>query len=147
MMVADIASSVAGAVQLQPVIFTAGSTTLDATALQYQQRLAVLLNERPQLRIKICGVATSSDRDYLAARALEALKAKQTTSLDIDEFGKPLPAPVISDEQLLELAQQRADAVKAELINTHQLNAERLFSCHSQIDANKDAVPRVELGI
>ncbi|NNG14072.1 MAG: hypothetical protein HKM22_02835, partial [Gammaproteobacteria bacterium] len=93
------------------------------------------------------GVATSSDRDDLVAKALEALKAKQAASKRRKDREKPIPTPVIADERLLELATLRADAIKGILISRYKIGADRLFSCHSQIDAHKDAVPRVELGI
>ncbi|MDT8404922.1 DUF748 domain-containing protein [Sulfuriflexus sp.] len=146
LLVADLASRIASAVRLEPVIFTAGSTTLDATALEYQERLTRLLEQRPQLRIKICGIATSSDEKALMEKALEAYQAELNRRGSY-ESGTPVPVPEITDEQLLGLAAERADRIKTVLITRHGIGADRLFGCQPQIDPKKDAVPRVELGI
>ena len=138
LMIADIASSAANSVQLQPMLFSSGSAEIDATALQYHERMAKLLGERPQLRIKLCGIATQSDRDYFVAQALAAIKKKQPDSKKL---------PIIPDEKLLELATSRANTSKALFISLYKINADRLFNCHSKIDTAPDASPRIELGI
>ena len=146
LLAADLASRIAGAIRLEPMIFTAGSAVLDATALEYQKRLARLLEQRPQLRIKICGIATNSDQEALMEKALEAYQA-EVNRRGIYESGTPVPAPEITNEQLLALAAERADMIKTVLITRHGIGADRLFGCQPQIDPEQNAVPRVDIGI
>ena len=142
---ADIAGDIGKGVQLQPVLFSAASTQLDANAIQYKIKIAKILTERPQLRIKVCGIATTQDRNNLIAKELAALKAKQEKSKTKTK-GKPA-LPVIPDATLLAIAQQRADSLKGALINEHKIGADRLFGCLPIIDSEAGTEPRVEVGI
>lgn len=132
---ADIAGDIGKRVQLQPVLFAPASTQLDDTAIQYKTKIAKILTERPQLRIKVCGIATSQDRNHLRAKKLAAINDEETA------------LPVIPDASLLALAQQRADSLKSALINEHKIDADRLFNCLPIIDSEAGAEPRVEIGI
>jgi len=142
---ADIAGDIGKGVQLQPVLFAAANTQLDANAIQYKTKIAKILTERPLLRIKICGIATSQDKNNLIAKELALLKAKQAKSKAKTE--ENLALPVIPDATLLAIAQQRADSLKGALINEHKIGADRLFSCLPKIDSEAGSEPRVEVGI
>ena len=117
-MAAEAAQNAAGAVRLEPLDFVAGSATLSPVAQQYLRRLAALLEERPALRIRICGIATPADRRGATAAQ--------------------------GDEALLELADRRATAVKDALTERHGAAAERLYLCRPRVD---EGVPRVELAL
>lgn len=117
-MAAELAQEMAGAVRLEAVDFVAGSAHLTPVARQYMERLAALLQARPQLQIRICGLATPADR-----------QAADTEG---------------SADQLLDLAGRRAAAVKDTLTAEHGIAAARLFLCRPRIG---DGVPRVELAL
>ena len=50
-----------GGVAFQPIKFKPGSTELDAAARLYADELAKLLQERPVLSLKVCGVTNAED--------------------------------------------------------------------------------------
>jgi len=145
--IADAASGIGSGVQLQPVIFDSAVSQLNPDAIQYKNKIANILNERPQLRIKVCGIATSRDRNTLIAQKLEILKKKQTKTQNTDQANKKPKLPEIPDSVLLNIAQQRADNLKGALINEHKITADRLFSCLPKIDSEPGTDPRVEVGI
>ena len=145
--IAEIAGDIGKGVQLQPVLFAPASTKLDVNTIQYKTKIAKILTERPQLRIKVCGIATSQDRNNLIAKELAALKAKQIKSKTKNKDGTKPVLPVIPDAILLTIAQQRADTLKGALINEHKIAADRLFGCLPIIDKEAGTEPRVEIGI
>jgi len=133
--IADAASGIGSGVQLQPMIFDSSLSQLNPAAIEYKNKIVTILNERPQLRIKVCGIATTRDRNTLIAKQ----QAEQTNKNQV--------LPQIPDSVLLNLAQQRADNLKDALINQHQISADRLFSCLPKIDSEAGTEPRVEMGI
>ena len=145
--IADIAGDISKGVQLQPVLFISTSTALSHEAIQYKEKIAAILTDRPQLRIKVCGIATSRDRNALVARQLEILKAEKAMKKQAADPAKPTRLPVIPDSILLEIASKRADNLKAALINDHKIQPDRLFGCLPIIDKEAGTDPRVEIGI
>ncbi len=165
---AQIAGEAAARVTLDPVKFAAADSALDEEAHRYLERIAVLMKERPQLRIRVCGLATESDRATFIERALElqrqavARQAKERAAQQpqlpeqvpsVSGVVSPTPAPSatplisIPDEQLQELAKTRADQVKDHLVNIHAIDPERLFICLPELDPEAAATPRAMLQI
>ncbi len=145
---AKLAKAAADHVSLNPILFPPASSETDDTAQQYATKIASLMTERPQLRIKLCGKATLQDSQQLIQQMQETWKNKRASSSPGSDPGtaKP-PIFTITDEQLLELALQRSDAVKNILVNDHKIDASRLFLCQPAIDKDKDAQPRLDLTI
>jgi len=141
------AGEAAASVHLDPVSFEAGAATLDDTAAQYFDRLAGLMQERPKLRVKLCGRAVPADRDTLEQAAAAAAARKAQEAKVKPPVQPPPPPPPISEEQLQALARQRATAAKDYLINRHGVAAERLFVCKPELDTAAEAKPRLELAI
>lgn len=110
----------AARVRLDPVFFEPGSVVLDAKVLQYLERAAGLMTDRPGIQMKLCGKAVENDRTVMKRKAR-------------------------TDERLLALARERASAIKDHLVHQHGITAERLFICNPEVDVQEDAVPRVEL--
>lgn len=115
------AAEAANVVRLQPVLFGPGDIDLDTRARDYVKHIAKLLRERPQLQLRLCGLAVPADRNALAGGA----------------------ARHIGDDTLLGLARQRAERVKDALVGDHRITPERLFVCHPDIDDNPQSEPRV----
>ena len=111
---------------LQAIEFDAGSLALGPQAQDYIPKLAKLLGARPQLTLKLCGMASEAERQ-------------------IESENKGKEPEALTDAALLELARGRALAVKTEMIERHGVSAERLFVCHPAIGPERDATPRVEL--
>ncbi len=137
--VAQLAGEAASRVRLQPVMFAPGSAENLADSLGYMEKVAGILKARPAVNIKICGLAVEEDRTALAGPV-----AKPAPEAGKD---KPVAAAVtVSEAQLLELASQRAEAVKDYLVTGHGVAAGRLVACQPQVEsADVDDAPRVEL--
>lgn len=117
-------------VRLQAVEFEAGMSTLDEEDSKYLDKLARILDERPRLDIRLCGVATRRDLDKL--RGTEA--------------ASDAPAPTDEENRLLmELAARRASAVKTYLVEHRGVDASRLAGCQPHLEMKKKAVPRTDL--
>jgi len=145
---AKLAKAAADHVSLNPILFTPASFELNDNAEEYTVKIASLLKDRPQLRIKLCGKATLLDSQKITQLNLEARKIKQAESNNDNDGNKEnLVGLAPTDEQLLALASQRADAIKNILVNQHSIDASRLFLCKPQIDNEKEAKPRIDLTI
>jgi hypothetical protein len=119
----QIAGEAASHISLEPIKFAAGQVVFDAIDLDYLERLAGLLDKRPELRIRICGTAVASD--------LAALR-------------KSRPGD-IGDDTLQLLAKTRADAVKDHLVSQYGVTPERLFICLPEVMPQSDIPPQVKL--
>ena len=137
--VAMIAGRQISKLRLQAVEFAPGSADLSASSQDYLLKVAGLLKEREQLAIKLCGVATATDRQALqaaAAQPVQKTEGKEQTAM---------PAP-ISDQQLKDLAGARSGAVKQYLVERQQVPAGHLVSCLPELEgADAKEPPRVEL--
>ncbi|HFD81359.1 MAG TPA: DUF748 domain-containing protein [Gammaproteobacteria bacterium] len=136
--VARYAGEAATRVRLKPVEFEPGQTKLDSKDLDYLAKVANILKERPQVAVKLCGVATAADSTFLqqAAAAKKGAKKKDKES-----------APTaVDDDTLLQLARQRAEGVKDYLVDTLKAPADRLVGCRPRLETDDaSAVPRTDL--
>ncbi len=125
--VAQLAGKTVTAVRLDPVSFPPGSAELDPGANPYLDRVATLMEERPEIRLKLCGKATPTDR---------------TT-----EDGSTTKEPPVdnNDSDLLTLARNRASAIKDFLVTRKGIAPERLFICKPEVDNTTDAAHQVEI--
>jgi hypothetical protein len=142
--VAQLAGEAASKVRLQPVVFAPGLTDWEDNTGDYLAKVAGILKERPDVNIKVCGLAVAGDREMLAGQQAAAAAAEKSAGKKADKDAV-LPAVTISDEQLLALAGQRAGAVKDHLVSTHGVTASRLVACQPRIDDDDENAPRVEL--
>jgi hypothetical protein len=135
--IAELAGDAATKVRLQPVNFAAGEAVPAAESDGYLEKVAGILKDRPEVNIKICGLAVAADRAALGGTAAADAKDKAAAS------GKA----VVTDLQLLELAKQRAAFVKDRLVIKYGASAGRLVACTPEIDADEDDdnVARVDL--
>lgn len=124
---AEYAGKAANRLALKDVPFPAGSTEPEGDQNVYLDKVKSLLNERPKLGIRICGIATAADRTTLG----EQVRAQD----------KPAE---IGDELLLELARRRSGEIKRLLVD-RGIAPDRLFVCNPEIDPNADGKPRTEL--
>ncbi len=141
------------AVRLDPVFFDSGSETIPDTALPYLERVAELMKTRPQLHIRLCGLAAGSDYEALLGTGFETLQKEpeQAAPGEKETSGIKAEKPVeldtqpLSDEKLQELVRQRALAIKEYLVQQHGIAPDRLLVCNPELDRDKDGKPRVEL--
>ncbi len=149
----EIAGDAAAKIQLDPIPFTPGSSQLNPDQHAYLDKIAELLNERPEVYIRLCGVTTASDigalQEMERKRLLAAAKSEQKTADETAETPEPIePAPVvISEQQLNQLANARTGSIEHYLSAARQVKAERLISCQPRVEKEeeKQAAPRVDL--
>jgi hypothetical protein len=137
---------------LNPVEFQPGDSDLNATAQEYLDKLAAILKEKKDLRLRLCGWATESDRTGPRAAAaktptapsgakpLETKSAPGSQTAASEDTHVPL-----SDEAILALAEQRANRIEDILVRQHGIKDKRIFICNPEIDEHPEAKPRVEI--
>lgn len=144
--IAKLAGEAAAKVRLAPVDFGPGSAEQRQGSHDYLDKVAGILASRPELNIKVCGVANESDRATLSAQAT-ATQAEKPAGKQGEKAGdKPPVEPVrIGDAQLLDLASRRAEAVTDYLVTRHAVDASRLVDCQPSIDSTPAGKGRVDL--
>ena len=138
--VARYAADVASRVRLDPVLFESASYAISYQRFEYLDKVAGVIKDRPEINIKLCGVAVQADRE-----AFQQQTGAENTGKDKKNESGQGDQPVISDEQLIELADQRDAAVKDYLVSRHAIKAARLVACQPHIDRDEAAEPRVDL--
>jgi hypothetical protein len=138
------------ALRLDPVFFDSGMETISENAVPYLERVAELLKTRPEIRIKVCGLATEADKGN--RKETSGKKGpEQPTAVEgspdaakVETYPEQLQ-PLSADEQQGRLAKQRAAGIKEYLVKNHGIEDDRLLVCLPEYDAREKATPRVEL--
>ncbi|MFZ9406310.1 MAG: DUF748 domain-containing protein [Burkholderiaceae bacterium] len=108
--------------------FEPGSSLLAEAEAQRLASLAQALKARPELSLELIGHADpQSDRQALTQRRFEDLMARQRTPLSAADQQSLREKAIASDEDLQELARERAQSTRRILRDTHGLSSERLF--------------------
>jgi hypothetical protein len=134
--VARYAAEKAAEIKLDPVVFTPASADIDAAHHDYLDKVAGIIKQRPNVNVRLCGVATAADRVALQEQALVADKDKKKSQQQ---------APANDDRQLIDLADRRDATIKDYFIDKHGVKPGRLVACKPVIDAAEGAEPRVDL--
>jgi hypothetical protein len=145
-----VGAKVLPAIRLKPIDFQPGTDDLDAAATEYLERVAAILKEKEDLRLRLCGWSTESDRTGLAPAAAETPPAAARPLAGKSETDGQGAATQdarfpLSDEEMLTLAKQRADQIEAVLVGQHGIDDKRILICKPEIDKNPEATPRVEM--
>jgi len=139
-MVAEGAIGAMNSIKLDAVVFNEGDGALSTDALTYLERIGELMKKSPNLRVRVCGIATRSDM---------LLEPDATNNSKDKPEKQPEPLSEAQQKSLLELAKTRSTAVKTLLISTYSIEASRLFGCAPAIDettdTDKPAIPRVDV--
>jgi len=132
-------------VRLNPLEFEAGQATLTATGEEYLAKVAKVMQERPEIAIKLCGVAVQQDNIFFQQQQQQD-QPDQTAVADTDAGQPSAEAPAMDEQKLTDLAMLRADVVKDYLAEKHQVPASRLVGCRAHIELDPpDAKPRTDL--
>lgn len=137
------------------VSFAPVETDLPSDSEKQLEKTVTLLEERPQLRLRLCGVSAASDLLTLQQQRLETWGTEQSSNLKKGEELPAVPQYLLELEagvehfktELLALAQQRSEAVKLLLVSEHHVEANRLFLCDPDIDIRTVEPPRVEVAL
>lgn len=116
---------------LAPVVFAPGRKELTSEHHTYLERVAKVLQDRPNMDINVCPVVP----------AWELLSEKKKA--EIDE--KDLVLAERDRETLTRLGQERAQAVIDYLVSTHGIAQGRLLICETALPTDKSRAPEVEL--
>jgi hypothetical protein len=126
-----------GKLGFDPVVFAPGTATLSPEATVYLAKVGENLSKRPEVGIKLSGLAVAAD--------YYALKKKK-----MPEPPVPLDPTKISaadNDKLLALAAQRADALRNYLSETGHIDPKRLPATAPQLDLSPMGNPRAELSL
>ena len=137
---AKIGEDVLSRIRLEPIEFHPGNSEPDSETLEYLDKVAVVMKEKKDVRLRLCGWATENDR----------LGQQDETNIPVTEPDRRIAAPKdarfpLSDENLLNLAEQRASQIEDILVSRHGIADKRIFVCKPEIDADPDGKPRVDL--
>lgn len=136
-MAAEKAYGIATAIKLEAVAFKENDYQLTEAAKDYMQKIGQLMQKRPSLKVRVCGVATVGERLVLMKQNKLADKEhlKDVVSEGVD---------VLHDD-LLALAKERAQTVKSYLVDHYKVSEGRLFTCLPKVSEEKGQQARVEL--
>jgi hypothetical protein len=118
-------------VRFDPVLFEVHEARLRPGTRKTLEQLGKRLADRPKLRLRLCGVAVSADREQAAVQG----KGQE-------KDGKKAAEQAAAAQ--LRLAEQRASRVRQSLIAAG-VAARQLRRCRPRIDSSTKARPRVEI--
>lgn len=118
-------------VDLPPVEFVPGTATLTGDHREYLERIAKILQDRPDTDIQLCPRVGSWE--LMVKKEIEAIKENEIPIKEKDQV------------HLNELGQARATAVQTHLSEDHSIDKSRLLVCETLIENSKDAVPALLL--
>jgi len=133
-MAAEKIHGAATAIKLEAIEFEPADANVSKDSAAYIQKIAELLNKRPSLKLRLCGVAVPADKLALIKQGELSAKEKQAKVLEI------------TDEQLTALAHERVINIKTILASDYKIEADRLFTCLPTIET-EPTTPRVEISI
>lgn len=117
------------------ITFDGGEAAISQEQLTYLNELGGMLKERPEVHLTLCGYVTPAD---LLQQQIE-LASQPKSTWTLESLGPD------ERQQLLQLANQRADNVKQYLVNQASIEPKRLVVCKPEYDADTVKLPRVEL--
>jgi len=148
---AKVGAEILTGIRLNPVEFQPGSSEPDAAVLEYLAKVAGIMKDKKDVRIRLCGWAAESDRTGSRKAAETPPTASgetpsQRETVSDGSNGTPeKDRSAISDEEMLALAEQRADRIEDILVSQHGIKSKRIFICKPEIDNSPAAMPRVEI--
>lgn len=120
---ADALFNLATALSFEPVLFTAGMSTLTGAHEDTLNTLAALLNDRPGIHLTLCGFSNNDDRLNLFP------PEKSAGSQRNEQTSTPAPMAPAQLERLQQLAESRSMVVKNHMVDRHSVDASRLIEC------------------
>ena len=128
----DKAKTLNDALKLKPIEFTPDSTIISPAAQENLNQMTKLLESRPNMKITLCGYATTTE--WFTHTNQEQTNASKA------QLGEKALA------HLNQLAQSRSNAVKDYFI-TQSIDGKRLIPCSPRITEEADALPKVEIDL
>ncbi len=132
---------------LEPLGFAPGEGGLGEAEQKRLQAVAELMTQHPNLRLTLCGVATQEgDGPAVERKRLEdqGLLARLQKLVGSDQ-PPSAQSQARARDRLVQLADARAQAAKAFLVEDAGIDPGRLFTCRPRVEPDAQAVPRVDL--
>ncbi len=139
--------------RFKPVVFGPSSHALSPANKAYLKQMATRLKNRPGVKIVLCGLGTIADIEKREGITMSRSYSSDTERTKGDIHTRRSPdtgKTALTQKQrnhLLELAEQRAQAVKDFLVVQEGIGAGRLIICSPEVEDSKKTPPRVEMGI
>lgn len=157
----SLVKKAANHISLPPLLFKVNSQDFKADQQELLDKVSKVLNERPGLKIKACGISAKDDQEAIRAELvnielarLKALKDDRSKKPDtnsndqkqqiIDKNTIEIPAELIQ-QKMKDLADSRSAKVKAFLLEQGNLQPNRILNCLSTTSTEDESVPSVEL--
>jgi outer membrane protein OmpA-like peptidoglycan-associated protein len=144
----------ATALRFEPVSFEPAQSGLDEKGKQQLDKLAKLLNQRPKIRLVICGQVVRKDFESLypsQAKKLEKAerekKAEQSVASDMVRSEVPSSITMKQKNKLIDLAILRGKMVQQYLVEQHGVDPNRLILCNPTFSYADRGDARVEISI
>lgn len=131
----------AAALRLDPVVFEPGRSELAPQARTYLDQVARKIGDRPEARLLLCAKAVPRDRKALGREDATPKNESAAKAKAVSDQGPP----PVDKSRLIELAENRAEAVHAYL-SSRGIEPRRLVMCAPQIELG-DLRPQVELAL
>jgi hypothetical protein len=139
-------------IPLDPVAFEPGSGELGPEQRGYADKLAQVLDERPEISVQLCPTVTPADLDALAAaqaeQAREADDEEEATEESPADGAAPeeQEAPEFEDfrEPLVALGLQRAAALKEYVVTAGGIEPARIIQCAPEYETAEGTVAGVQ---
>jgi hypothetical protein len=151
----NLAKAAAEHISLPPIVFQTNSLKFADKQQDLLDKVVKVLKERPELKIKACGVSSLADmkakREQLITAEIEKREKKKKSSGDKKAEANPEHEFIIADEiinkEMKSLADNRSAKVKSYLIEKGNLKPNKILNCLSSSDTREDSQPVVELQI
>lgn len=126
MKVALAAGEYALKVSVSDLNYSAKQIELDDKQKEFARQMSVMLDDKKEINVKLCAIATLKDADKQLALPL-------TNKTDIDYLNS--------------ISQQRVDNFKAYMVNELNVDSSRLLLCTPQIDTASDSIAHISFEI
>ncbi len=154
----SLAKAAAEHISLPPILFQTNSIELVEQQQDLLDKILKVLEERPGLKIKACGISALADQEAIHTLLLAEEKARLDAiakkngqkEKDGQKTEVKAPAEIVIDEAIIQqkmrdLADQRAAKVKDFFLEQGQLDANRILNCLSSSQLEADSKPSVEM--
>ena len=154
----SLAKTAAEHITLPPVLFASNSLEFKGDQQELLDKVIKVLNERPSLKIKACGISSLEDKKSIEA-SLVAAEISRLKKLSVPENKKEGDTPQIEEiaaesipvdikivqQRMRQLADQRSAKIKAIFVEQGKLDSSRILNCLSASSDDEKSEGSVEL--
>jgi hypothetical protein len=151
----NLAKAAAEHISLPPVAFQTNSLEFADKQQDLMDKVVKVLKERPELKIKACGVSSLEDHEAikkeLMTAEIERIKQQQKEGKKKEDPNKQKEEIIITEEtiqqHMKDLADSRSAKVKNYFLEKGDLKSNRILNCLSSSNIDEKSQASVELEI